>query len=583
MNPQPNPSNQLPNRWTDDFLNSMRQVTDPVADQVVAELFKQRDVAAVNDLMMHLVKDDQVIPDQLPPVVKNYLNAQFSLPPWADQRKLQIAEELFADYGMLICLSLLCASLPECYANARGVHVLRFTARLKTDTQRRIAETAQMVIDVNSLGGLGPDGNGIRTVQKVRLMHATIRNFLTGNKDWNSDWGQPINQEDMAMTMMAFSFTVIECLKKFGIQVTPEQAEAYLHSWKVVGHLLGLRDEMLPENMDDAGALLAAIHRRQFEFSDDGKDMAEALVALMENQLPGTFFDGFAPTLIRYLLGDEMGDLLRLPQTDWTKKLIGPFRELCGLEQDEVEESVVMRKVVDVAGREFLKGLVWLERGGTRAPFKIPQHLRERWHVPVPARFRTLQSSLLATIGHVFKSLLTFLLGRVTLVMLVPTLALLAILLWITFPLINATAPLGMFSLELAGTAEQAQAVISSWNAPSQLRAIFSLGLGFILLQLFPLTIGLACLWAAEGLRYWPRWLVSVGTRLALGQLLVILLWAIQSALMVCLLLGEGMNLWPQLILLLATGKYALMTAGLMYALLGGFQYISTPKDQVNQ
>ncbi|MEK7831688.1 MAG: oxygenase MpaB family protein, partial [Acidobacteriota bacterium] len=482
MNPQPNASNQLPNRWTNEFLDSMRQVTDPLADQVVAELFKQGQITAVNDLLLHLVNNDQIIPDQLPPVVQDYLKTQINLPPWADLKKLQLAEEFFADYGMLICLSLICASLPECYANARGVEVLRFTARLKTDAQRRIAETAQMIIDVNSVGGLGAEGKGIRTVQKVRLMHAAIRHFLSAREDWNPDWGKPINQEDMAMTLMAFSWTVIECLKKFSILVTPEQAEAYLHSWKVVGHLMGLRDDMLPENYDDAGALLAAVHDRQFKAGDAGREMADALIKLMEYQIPGNFFDGFPATLIRYLLDEEMGDLLGIPADDWTKKLIGPFRALAGLQEDEVEQSVVMRKVVDIFSREFLEGLIWLERGGTRAPFKIPEQLRENWQLQTdPPGFRNLQTSFFAVIGKVFNSVLAFILGRAVLTLLVPTVALLVILILITAPLVNDAAPLGMFSLELARTAERVQTVISSWNEQNQLRAIFSLGLGFIL------------------------------------------------------------------------------------------------------
>lgn len=202
MNLQPNASN----RWTDELLDKMRQQTDPVAEAVVAEIFNQGYAQNVNALMLQLIENDQLPPDGLPSAVKDYLNNQFDLPKWADQDKLQIAEELFADQGMLICLSLICASLPECYANANGVHALRMTARLKDDTRRRVAETAQMVLDVNAVGGFGPNGKGIRTIQKVRLMHATIRHFLLASTEWKPEWGQPINQEDMAMTLMTFSF-----------------------------------------------------------------------------------------------------------------------------------------------------------------------------------------------------------------------------------------------------------------------------------------------------------------------------------------------------------------------------------------
>ena len=44
----------------------MRQVGDPVADQVVSELFKDGDVAAVNDLMRNMVANEYPAPESLP-------------------------------------------------------------------------------------------------------------------------------------------------------------------------------------------------------------------------------------------------------------------------------------------------------------------------------------------------------------------------------------------------------------------------------------------------------------------------------------------------------------------------------------
>ena len=52
-------------QWTDAFLDSMRQVTDPLGDDAVHDLFLEGDIDAVNALLHELVKNDQMIPDRL--------------------------------------------------------------------------------------------------------------------------------------------------------------------------------------------------------------------------------------------------------------------------------------------------------------------------------------------------------------------------------------------------------------------------------------------------------------------------------------------------------------------------------------
>src|SRR5262245_34180104 len=275
---------RTPIQWTDEFLDTMRQTTDPIADDAVNDLFKTGEVGVVDALMNHLIRDDQLVPEQLPEIIQSYLNATASLPDWADSTKIAIGERLFARCGPSICASLMCASLPSAYAAAKGVQVLQMTARLKTDPTRRIGETAQMIIDVLAPGGLSEGGKGIRAVQKVRLMHAAVRNLISRSGRWNADWGQPINQEDLAGTLMTFGQIVLNSLDKLKVRVEPDEAEAYLHAWNVVGHLMGIRDELLPENLAQAGELTVVIARRQQQASEAGQEMTRALVNMLEAQ-----------------------------------------------------------------------------------------------------------------------------------------------------------------------------------------------------------------------------------------------------------------------------------------------------------
>jgi hypothetical protein len=181
------------------------------------------------------------------------------------------AQELFIAHGNLALIVLVCASLPECYVMKKGIQVLWLTQRLQEHVLRRLVETAQLVISVMWRGGLSPDGSGVRTAAKVRLMHAAIRHLILHGRPeaqdakpssfadvlltvrWNTqELGYPINQEDLVYTLLTFSYVIPRGLEKLGVQVTPTQKEAFIHCWNIVGRIMGIREEILPENYEEA-------------------------------------------------------------------------------------------------------------------------------------------------------------------------------------------------------------------------------------------------------------------------------------------------------------------------------------------
>jgi ER-bound oxygenase mpaB/B'/Rubber oxygenase, catalytic domain len=219
-----------PARWNDAQLDAMRQTQDIVADPVVAALFAAGQVDAVNSLMKTLVENDGLPPDALPPSVAAYLSATGGLPDWADPNKIAAGERVFWRYGPAIIAVLTCYALPFCYAGRKGVQVLALTARLRTNPTRRIIETAQMVVDVMRPGGLGAVGSGIRTAQKVRLMHAGVRCLIGQYPGWKPEFDLPINQEDLAGTLVSFSSITIDGLERLGYPLADDEIEGYLHA-----------------------------------------------------------------------------------------------------------------------------------------------------------------------------------------------------------------------------------------------------------------------------------------------------------------------------------------------------------------
>jgi hypothetical protein len=381
-------------RWTDELLNKKRQQGDQLADDAVEQLFKRGNVQAVNDLMRGLVSNDQLVPTGLPVEIQKYLAATpLVLPAWADQAKIERGQKLFEALGLQISLCLFCASLPSAYAAAKGVKVLSRTAQLETNTRRRIMETGQFLINVLAVGSFEPQGKGFRTIQHVRLMHAAVRKMIEGrNKQqprlWDPNWGKPINQEDLAGTMLSFSYVPVESLPRLGVDVSTDDKEAYLHLWNVIAHLLGVDDDLRVEGIDDATALVETIRRRQFRASPEGREMAAALMELLDELTPGHDFDITIPPLIRHLAGDTIADMLAVPQSKFTDDL-GRLTRISNwlwvrMFGKSLRNSPRYQLVLDLVrpfGRELMLGVFALQRGGVRAAFDIPDHLAKRWEL----------------------------------------------------------------------------------------------------------------------------------------------------------------------------------------------------------
>jgi len=380
-------------RWTDALLDRMRELGDPVADGAVAAVLEQGGVDAVNAIMHTLVRNDQPVPEGLPAQIRAYLAETLPLPEWADMRKIKRAQQLFETWGVEIAVCLFCASLPSSYAAANGVKVLYLTARLDTDARRRVMETGQFLIDVLAVGGLDEHGKARHTIQRVRLMHAAVRHLIKARNEqqpglWHVDWGTPINQEDLAGTLLSFSYVVVDPLRRLGVRVPAKDADAYLHLWNVIGHLLGVCDELLVRGIGDATALVDAIRRRQFRASPEGEDMTDALLNLLDEMTPFHRFDDTIPPLVRHLIGDGTSDLLLVPKSDLVDDLgrlesVAKwfFVHVFGRTERDSPRYRLVSHMVRPFGYDLLHGLFRLERGGERAPFDIPDHLARSWEL----------------------------------------------------------------------------------------------------------------------------------------------------------------------------------------------------------
>ncbi|APE35828.1 hypothetical protein BOX37_19855 [Nocardia mangyaensis] len=180
-----------------------------------------------------------------------------TVPAWVDHEKLVRGTKVLlsgGSDGMYIARDV--AMLGGYQFSGFNKTLLR-TGALEKGSNQRWAETMQWAMDVLSEDGLSPLGLGYQSTIRVRLIHAFVRRHVAAMPDWQAeDWGLPINQTDMAATLVgAFIAPAIGGMG-LGMVLTPTDADAVAHMVRYVGWLLGVEEQWLPHSFRDGVRVL---------------------------------------------------------------------------------------------------------------------------------------------------------------------------------------------------------------------------------------------------------------------------------------------------------------------------------------
>ncbi|SDZ24892.1 hypothetical protein SAMN05216215_105414 [Saccharopolyspora shandongensis] len=364
-------------RWTDDLLDRMRGAGDPGADDAIAEVYAAGQAEPVRQALLGFGRNEQAIPDGLPPKLRDYFDRSSVLPDWADPARMERGNDLLGRYEPHVLSTLLCGSLPLCYACANGVQVLHRSQRLTGQVYRRLVETSQFVVDVLDEGGLGADGRGVRSAQKIRLLHATMRYHVSSLGDWDNNGGIPINQEDLAGTLLSFAVVIPLGLQRLGVELPARDRDDFFHIWRVIGHVLGVDERLNPSDFDSAVVLKDRILERQQAPSEAGREMTKALLDFIREVLPGPAFAGVGPSLMRHLAGDRTADILAVPPADWTSLGIQLQSGLSFGYGKTGDKVPLAGKLASEFGRVALKEGLRMTNKGRRYEWQVPTGLTE--------------------------------------------------------------------------------------------------------------------------------------------------------------------------------------------------------------
>jgi hypothetical protein len=119
----------------------------------------------------------------------------------------------------------------------------------------------------------------------------------------------------MAGTNLAIAWKGVRGERKMGVQLTYEEATDYMHLWNVTGFIMGIDKRLLPDTGKEAFLLDKMISTRQFESSEAGKALTASLLKYTAQQAGGPVAK-LAPAYMRFLLGDEIADLLGISESE---------------------------------------------------------------------------------------------------------------------------------------------------------------------------------------------------------------------------------------------------------------------------
>ncbi|MFE2060085.1 oxygenase MpaB family protein [Streptomyces sp. NPDC059446] len=366
--------------YTESSLNSLRLAGDDLADATVATLFERGEVGKFNSLMRYVSTAGSPLPDGLPDVAREYLDATGAPPAWVDWGEMEKARLFFADNNVHISTALSFASMPACYVVPHVAKLLSATHGLDYPS-KRMAETGQFTVHLMQPGAFEAGSPFVPAAQKVRLLHASIRHHLRREDRWDTEvLGTPICQEDMIGGQMFFSLLVLDSLHRLGIHMSTDGAESYYYAWRVVGAMLGVDQDAVPRTLDDARSFLDLYMVRHMGPSPEGAHLTRQLIDLYEEVVPGTVFDPVVSALIRHLVGDTCADWLQVPRSSWDT-LVRTVPHLLGVLESIEDRSPLASWVLDHLGRLTTSFELSSLTRGRVMHYAIPEQLKKDYDV----------------------------------------------------------------------------------------------------------------------------------------------------------------------------------------------------------
>ncbi|CAF1127669.1 unnamed protein product [Didymodactylos carnosus] len=241
-------------------------------------------------------------------------------PEWLNKRQIQQGQKVFLKHTSPALLSIFHYTLILGYGFPQLNDVLTKTQYLLSTplslTHRRLIETLQMIMSV-VCGDIDDFDQTWADVIRVRLLHGMVRYKINKNRKTSSSGDVPINQEDLLVTLLGFTYSMLNCIeKRMNIHLSMEEKESYLHLWRYIGWLIGIEEKYLyyVSSYNLATIISESIFYHHYFPTELSKHM-------VHHSLMAVYLHGLIPVsyqfhigLCQTLLGKELSQALNIHQ-----------------------------------------------------------------------------------------------------------------------------------------------------------------------------------------------------------------------------------------------------------------------------
>ncbi|MFP3593373.1 oxygenase MpaB family protein [Chryseobacterium sp. SIMBA_038] len=227
---------------------------DEIGDEVVKDVYLTKKFSEGSKEIEGYIRNGVSENDDVPESVKKLFSQTQHVPEWLDYDLLKSGAELCMRSNLDSLISLRDYCLIGGYDYAYLNKPLIATEALKKGAVKRLSETLDFWVNATRYNALEIHAKGYEFAIKTRLIHSYARLSIKKHyKEWDTEnWGEPINSWDMMATYIGFSLVFLHSLKKLGNTFSVEEEKGLFHLWKYVGYLLGIPENLLPDDKKQA-------------------------------------------------------------------------------------------------------------------------------------------------------------------------------------------------------------------------------------------------------------------------------------------------------------------------------------------
>lgn len=241
-------------RWR--ALGESLLVADPAMDDL-ADWMCRTGTATTRPLFEQALHSGIATVTDAPEPLARFFRHVEAPPEWVDPQALRRGAEVYRMGGADGLYLARDVSFLGGYLASGFNRTLLRTGALEKGPAARFAETLCWAMDVSGADAMAPFGPGYRSTLRVRLIHAMVRRHLLAEPDWRTaEWGLPINQTDMAATLVGALLAPFVGGMAMGMLPSRADLDAAAHLTRYVGWLIGVDDRWLPTGFRDGVRIL---------------------------------------------------------------------------------------------------------------------------------------------------------------------------------------------------------------------------------------------------------------------------------------------------------------------------------------